>query len=610
MTNLQVFITHSPNSNNFLIERPYVTNVIAGAHFQNGALPAGMQPDNTGDNISERNPSFCELTTIYWAWKNVQADYYGFCHYRRLLSFATQSLKGKLESDWGVYNIECLTDRSLEMLGWGPDRPELKIEDYDLLIGEHIKTHDLWASNVRDHWCKADVLYEDDLDLFLEVLSEKYPDMANVAKEYIAGDDFYPCNMFVATRELFDEYCSKMFDVFFEFEERADFSRYSIEATRVTGHLAERFTGIFYRFVQKRHGLRSRELEVVRFEKTAPLMQLNPTSKDAKGIVFAANDAYAPYLGTCLRSLCENLDQNLPCDIVIFNTDFSADSKARFCEIVAPYPQVNLRFVDVTPWIDGYSPKVEGIIDHVSVETFYRFLILEIMAPYDQVLYLDSDMIIDHNVSPLLMTDLGDDLIGAVIDADYLAQLNNFDMTEDNIAESSRRIYSEEVLGLAEPFDYFQAGVLLLNVRALRQVVSLESLMQMASSDTYIYMDQDILNIVCQGRVRFLDVRWNVMMDHHVGEGRGKLIKRYTPANVAQAYLESRKDPFIIHYAGPEKPWVNPECDFADIFWRYARKTSFYEPIINRMARYRSTNPTHRSFASRIKGRIARTLRR
>ncbi|WP_251213098.1 DUF4422 domain-containing protein [Adlercreutzia murintestinalis] len=610
MTNLKVFITHSPNSDNYLIERPYVTNVTAGACFQDEPACASMQPDNVGDNISERNPSFCELTTLYWAWKNVQADYYSFCHYRRLLSFAPHSLKNTLERDWGVYTMNCLTERNLQEIGWGDAHPELDVADYDFMIGEHIKTQDLQASNVRDHWRNADALYEKDLDLFLEIIAEKYPDLAKIARDYVAGDDFYPCNMFVARKELFDEYCTKLFDVLFEFEHRADFSHYSIEATRVTGHLAERFTGIFYRLLQTRHQLRLRELEVVRFEKTAPLVQLAPTSEDAKGVVFAANNAYAPYLGTCLKSLCENLDPQMPCDIAIFNTDFSADSKARFCEIAAPYPCINVRFVDVTPWVDGYSPKVEGIIDHVSVETFYRFLILEVMAAYDQVLYLDSDMIIDHDIFPLLTTALNNDLIGAVIDADYLAQLNNFDMIDGDSKESSRRIYSEGVLGLADPFSYFQAGVLLLNIQALREVISLEDLMRMASSDQYIYMDQDILNVVCQGRVQFLDMRWNVMMDHHNGEGRGNLIKRFTPAEISKGYFESRKDPFIIHYAGSEKPWVNPECDYAAVFWRYARTTSFYEIIINRMAKRKPTVAPHRSFASRVKGRIRRTLRK
>ena len=49
----------------------------------------GIIGDNTGENISEKRMTFCELTTQYWAWKNVDADYYGFCHYRRYFSFSS-----------------------------------------------------------------------------------------------------------------------------------------------------------------------------------------------------------------------------------------------------------------------------------------------------------------------------------------------------------------------------------------------------------------------------------------------------------------------------------------------------------------------------------------
>lgn len=609
MANLQIFITHSPNSDNYQVKRPYVQNVIAGTDFQKEPKRDGFVFDNAGENISSRNPSFCELTTIFWAWKNVTADYYGFCHYRRLLSFSKNSLGNRIDREWGVYPMSCLNENSLHKIGWGSESPDIDISKYDFLIGEHIKTYDLEAPSVRDHWCNAKVLLESDFDLFLTILDEKYPELSKTAKKYALGDDFYPCNMFIASRELFNEYCEKMFDVLFEFENRADFSRYSIEMKRVTGHLAERFTGIFYTHLKKRKELHLKELEVVQFKKTSPCRPLEPSLPSAKGIVFAANNAYAPYLGTCLFSLCENLDPATNCDIAIFNTDFNPDSKARFKAIAAPFPNVSLHFVDVTPWISGYSPKVKGIIDHVSIETFYRFLIMEIMQAYDQVLYLDSDMIVNCDITPLLATRLDSDLIGAVIDADYLAQLNNQDEYDNYGWTSSRFIYSKSVLGLSDPFAYFQAGMLLLNVSELKKTCILDDLMNMAQSGSYIYMDQDILNIVCQERVRFLDMRWNVMMDHHLGEGRANLIKRFSPADVAKNYFDSRSDPKIIHYAGPEKPWTDPECDFASVFWQYARKTSFYEIIIDRMAKSKPTTKPSRPLVARIKNRLRRIVK-
>ena len=85
----------------------------------------------------------------------------------------------------------------------------------------------------------------------------------------------------------------------------------------------------------------------------------------------------------------------------------------------------------------------------------------------------------------------------------------------------------------------------------------------------------------CEGRTRLLDMKWNVMVDC-LGIRKEKLIRR-APADIYYDYLEARKQPYIIHYAGVEKPWTTPDSDFAEVFWKYARETLFYEVILQRM---------------------------
>ena len=92
----------SYHKKDFLLKDDILTPIHAGraiALKQSGSsslewLLSNMEGDNTGDNISEKNGSYNELTTIYWAWKNYDADYYGLCHYRRYLSFMDSFMPG------------------------------------------------------------------------------------------------------------------------------------------------------------------------------------------------------------------------------------------------------------------------------------------------------------------------------------------------------------------------------------------------------------------------------------------------------------------------------------------------------------------------------------
>ena len=88
MSNIKMFVTHTPNRDTMTVDNKLLQNVIAGGDFQKQSVKPGFHLDNEEENISSKNKSYCELTTQYWAWKNVDADYYGFCLYRRFFSFS------------------------------------------------------------------------------------------------------------------------------------------------------------------------------------------------------------------------------------------------------------------------------------------------------------------------------------------------------------------------------------------------------------------------------------------------------------------------------------------------------------------------------------------
>ena len=87
MSNIRIFVSHRIDIDSETVDTPVYFPVRCGAVYDEEGN-SEIQGDDTGDNISKLRMSFCEFTVQYWAWKNVDADYYGLCHYRRYLSFS------------------------------------------------------------------------------------------------------------------------------------------------------------------------------------------------------------------------------------------------------------------------------------------------------------------------------------------------------------------------------------------------------------------------------------------------------------------------------------------------------------------------------------------
>ena len=206
--------------------------------------------DDDGENISEKNRSYCELTAQYWAWKNVDADYYGFFHYRRYLYPNTKS---KLP-----YRIEGVPGQLiLDKLGF-KKYAEL-IEKYDLIapIGENMHIP------VREHYANAPHHHGKDLELIERIIRECHPQMVSAMEKYLSGTICYFGNIYIMKRQVFQDYCAWLFPILEDFDRRADKSGYSAQELRVNGYLAERLFGVWYEY--HRTKLRTIELPRVHF---------------------------------------------------------------------------------------------------------------------------------------------------------------------------------------------------------------------------------------------------------------------------------------------------------------------------------------------------------
>lgn len=531
----------------------------------------GVFHDDRGDNISSLNPMYCELTAQYWAWKNVDAEYYGFCHYRRYFNFSAkryaESAFGEVIGkyiDGSAQKKYCLDDGSIESL----------VRQYDVITTE-IKDLRKFPGDVgtpREQYHAAPRLVDSDLERVIGILKEMHPEYAQDADAFLDGNYSCFCNMFIMRKSIFFDYCAWLFPILEEFVSQTDMSRYSKEALRTPGHLSERLFNIFYQHhVRMGDGWRTKQLQCVRFEQPERVYDLLPPSDSGLmpivPVVFAADGNYVPMLATTIHSMLANASSDYYYDIVVLERGISDEDMRVMCEVYEKPGKVSLRFYDVRRVIESFDLSTNNA--HISIETYYRFLIQELLPHYDKVLYLDSDLIVQGDVAQLFETDLGDSLLAAVRDIDFLGNLN--------MKDGKRMQYAKAVLEMSDPYSYFQAGVLVFNTAAMRELHSIEEWLRFASDSRYIYNDQDILNAECEGRVVFLDDGWNVMTDC---AGRIANVFTFAPAPVYEAYAKARECQKIIHYAGFEKPWKTKGCDMSSLYWRYARETPFYERMI------------------------------
>ena len=530
--------------------------------------------DDAGENISAQNAMYCELTTQYWAWKNVDAEYYGFCHYRRYFDFSPERHE---ENEWGEViddYINPLTQRTYML----DDESILAaVQGFDVITTEFKDLSEFPGTNDTPYkqYKAAPRLHLADLERVVAILKDMHPDYAEDADAFLVGHRTCFCNMFILRKPIFQDYCAWLFPILERFVAETDMSRYSVEALRTPGHLSERLFNIYYNH-QLRLGAswKTRQLQCVHFDHPELIEPLGDPRSDVPvvPVVFAADNNYVPMLTTTIASMLENASPERLYDVVVLTRDITGDNEAgmrSYLEGLAPHVQV--RFHNVAPVIDRYNLATSN--EHISVETYYRFLVPSVLPFYDKVLYLDSDLIVEGDVAELYDTDLGDDLLGAVSDIDYLGNLN--------MNDGVRLSYTNRVLKMDDPYHYFQAGVLLLNTRAMREAYSTEQWLQFASAPDFIYDDQDVLNAHCEGRVRYLDPSWNVM--HDCG-ARVANVFSFAPAKTYQAYLAARSHPRIRHYAGFEKPWNTVGCDWAEHYWRYARKTPYYERLLSTLS--------------------------
>ena len=528
-----------------------------------------LERDDTGDNISSASQEYCELSVQYWAWKNMKADYFGLAHYRRFLSLAPESTR--CLNSWQTIEEQTFNEisKSVHRLNDASEIQNL-LNKYEVIVPIETELKNVGFASVEDQYKKgAWYLHGEDLDLTKEIIEKYYPSYSKAMKEYLSGSKAIFCNLFILKDKFFQDYSTFLFGVLTQFCKEKNFSSYSIEESRVLGHLGERLLGIYIKKIEK-EGVPIKRLPMVIFRNMPKPSEVALAPKRKKSllpIVFSSSQEFLPFLSTALNSLVANSNPSIFYDVYVLGNQLEHNLQAKVKSIINSHENFSLSFINVQEMTKSFELNERG---EVKKESYYRLLIPELFKNFEKVLYLDCDLIVNDDLSELLQIDLEGNLLAASLDVNEISSLR------DNYGGAKE--YCRNVLRLEHPELYFNAGVLLFNINAFRQHYSTEYLLEFAEACQFRYQDQDLLNVLCENKVKFLDQRWNYSADP-----KDKYVSRMVvkaPAALAREYLNIKRDFKILHFIGPNKPWHNPSLHHADLFWEFSRKSPFYEEMI------------------------------
>jgi len=272
-----------------------------------------------------------------------------------------------------------------------------------------------------------------------------------------------------------------------------------------------------------------------------------------------------PYLSVAIQSMMENASADNRYRIYVLNAnDLELQSVELLKKQVATFAQFSIDFVDVSAHLKDIEKLPLPTLEYITRATYFRFVLPYIFPDYRKMLYLDCDMVVCADIAELYNIELGDKLLAAIQDIEILYRYYSpIDFGSE----------TETILTLQKPESYFNAGVLVFNLDAFRSFISLENCLNFAASNNWHYYDQDMLNTLCEGQIKFLSQEWNCLTSY---------VYSVVPDGILHEYLAAKQAPKILHFT--IKPWKETIDTFCDnLFLKYTLKCPFKQEIIYTM---------------------------
>ncbi|WP_300617045.1 glycosyltransferase family 8 protein [uncultured Lactobacillus sp.] len=260
-------------------------------------------------------------------------------------------------------------------------------------------------------------------------------------------------------------------------------------------------------------------------------------------VFYSISDDFTPYAAVSLHSLVKYADPKRDYTVTFLHQGLSQDHE----KALAAYNRdnVHIKFYEMSdellkPIQDRKENYLRG--DFFTMSIFYRLFIPDLFPEYDKVVYIDSDTVLNDDIAKLYDHDLGNNLLGACTDSSI------------QFVEKMLR-YIKEVLTL-DPKKYINSGMLVMNAKAFREENFVDKFFSLLGRYHFdcIAPDQDYLNEICSGRIKYLDGRWDAMPNENT---------------------EALATPGLIHYNLFFKPWHFSGIQYEDYFWTNAEETIF-----------------------------------
>ena len=270
-------------------------------------------------------------------------------------------------------------------------------------------------------------------------------------------------------------------------------------------------------------------------------------------IFFTIDDSYAPFLAVALNSAIKNSDPQRNYKAIVLYQDLGADNISRLQSLQTENFKIEL--MPIRANMEALDDRMSNRLrcDYFTLTIYFRLFIPSMFPQYDKGIYIDSDVVLTDDIAKLFDIDIGENYIGACNDL--------------SIADIPPLVaYTEKAVGVNAK-EYINSGVLLINLKKMRDD-DLEghflSLLNKYHFDS-IAPDQDYLNAMCNGKIYYLEEKWDTM------------------PNDAKPMLTETS---LIHYNLFSKPWCYDGIQYEEQFWNYAQDCGFIDEIREFKASY------------------------